>query len=78
MLSVSNLSRSFGGRTIFDSISFVINPGDRIGLDRVPTAQVKSTLLRMVARLDLPDSGSISVSPGGADRLLRQELCRSR
>jgi ATP-binding cassette subfamily F protein 3 len=71
MLSVSNLSRSFGGRTILDSISFVINPGDRIGLIG-PNGAGKSTLLRMIAGFDRPDRGSVSISPGERIGMLRQ------
>jgi ATP-binding cassette subfamily F protein 3 len=71
MLSVSNLSRSFGGRTILNSISFVINPGDRVGLIG-PNGAGKSTLLRMIAGLDQPDGGSIAVSPGERIGMLRQ------
>src|SRR6476619_2410315 len=71
MLSVSNLSRSFGGRTILESISFVINPGDRIGLIG-PNGAGKSTLLRMVGGVDRPDRGSVSVSPGERIGMLRQ------
>ena len=71
MLSVSNLSRSFGGRRILDSISFVINPGERIGLIG-PNGAGKSTLLRLVAGLDTPDNGSVSLSPGERIGVLRQ------
>jgi ATP-binding cassette subfamily F protein 3 len=71
MLSVSNLSRSFGGRTILDSISFVVNPGDRIGLIG-PNGAGKSTLLRMIVGFDRPDRGSISLSPGERIGMLRQ------
>ena len=71
MLSVSNLSRSFGGRTILESISFVINPGDRVGLIG-PNGAGKSTLLRMIAGFDRPDRGSVSVSPGERIGMLRQ------
>ena len=71
MLSVSNLSRSFGGRTILDSISFVINPGHRIGLIG-PNGAGKSTLLRMVGGFDRPDRGSVSISPGERIGMLRQ------
>ena len=32
MISVNKLSVYFGGQELFDSISFMINKGDRIGL----------------------------------------------
>lgn len=71
MLTVSNLSRSFGGHSIISSISFVLNPGERLGLIG-PNGAGKSTLLRLIAGLDTPDSGSVSVSPGERIGMLRQ------
>ena len=71
MLSVSNLSRSYGGRTILNAISFVIAPGDRIGLIG-PNGAGKSTLLRILAGVDRPDAGSVSFSPGERVGMLRQ------
>ena len=71
MLSVSNLSRSFGGRRILNLISFVVNTGERIGLIG-PNGAGKSTLLRLVAGLDVPDTGSVSLSPGERIGVLRQ------
>ena len=32
MLTVSQLSKSFAGRALFDDVSFQVNRGDRIGL----------------------------------------------
>ena len=32
MLSVSNVSVRLPGRTLLDKVSFVINPGERVGL----------------------------------------------
>ena len=32
MISLDNLTVSYGGWTLFDNISFLINPKDRIGL----------------------------------------------
>ena len=71
MLSVNSLSRSFGGRPILESISFVINAGDRIGLIG-PNGSGKSTLLRMIAGHERPDAGSISLSPGERVSMLPQ------
>ena len=71
MLSISNLSRSFGGRTIISAISFVVNPGDRLGLIGANGAG-KSTLLRLIAGQDHPDTGSVSLSPGERIGVLRQ------
>ena len=59
MLSVNNLSIHFGGRYLFDNVSFSINPTDRIGLiGRNGTG--KSTLLKIIAELENPEDGRIS------------------
>jgi ATP-binding cassette subfamily F protein 3 len=71
MLSVTNLSRGFGGRAILESISFLINRGERAGLIG-PNGAGKSTLLRIIAGLERADSGSVSLSPGERVGMLRQ------
>jgi ATPase subunit of ABC transporter with duplicated ATPase domains len=64
MLSVSNLSKSYGVETIFEKISFMLNPGERLGLVG-PNGSGKTTLLRILAGQDHPDGGSVNIrSPG--------------
>ena len=50
MISLDNLTVSYGGWTLFDNISFLINPKDRIGLVGKNGAG-KTTLLRRLRRL---------------------------
>ncbi|MGB3330777.1 MAG: ABC-F family ATP-binding cassette domain-containing protein [Thermomicrobiales bacterium] len=71
MLTASHLSRRFGGDTILDDVSFIINPDDRIGLVG-PNGAGKSTLLRLVTGLDSPDAGSLTVAPGVSIGYLKQ------
>jgi ATP-binding cassette subfamily F protein 3 len=59
MLSVNNLSLSFGGDNLFQAISFQVNPGDRIGLVGRNGAG-KSTLLKLLAGKLAADSGNVS------------------
>ena len=47
MISLDNLTVSYGGWTLFDNISFLINPKDRIGLVGKNGAG-KTTLLRII------------------------------
>ncbi len=63
MLFINQISKSFGVETILDKISFVINPGERIGLVG-PNGSGKSTLLRIIAGEESPDTGTVSRAPG--------------
>ena len=57
MISLDNLTVSYGGWTLFDNISFLINPKDRIGLVGRNGAG-KTTLLRIITGEQQPTSGS--------------------
>ena len=57
-----DVSRSFGPRVVLDQISLTISPRSRIGVI-APNGTGKSTLLRLIARLDRPDSGAITRLP---------------
>ena len=59
MLSVNNISVYFGGDTLFDSISFTLGKGDRVGLIGKNGAG-KSTLLKILAKNQNPTSGNIA------------------
>lgn len=59
MISVEGLSVEFGGFTLFDDISFVVNKKDRIALVGKNGAG-KSTMLKIFAGIQHPTSGRIS------------------
>jgi len=59
MISIDNLSVSFGGWTLFDRISFLINPKDRIGLVGRNGAG-KTTILKLIAGEQQPTSGAVT------------------
>jgi ATP-binding cassette, subfamily F, member 3 len=61
MVSVRDLSVSFGSFDLLTSISFLINDQDRIGLTGKNGAG-KSTLLKVIAGLISPSSGSVDMS----------------
>ncbi len=59
MISLDNLTVSYGGWTLFDNISFLINPKDRIGLIGRNGAG-KSTLLKIIIGEQTATSGGVS------------------
>ena len=60
MISIEGLSVAFGGNTLFDNITYVINKKDRIALVGKNGAG-KSTMLKIIAGLQAPTSGSVNM-----------------
>ena len=73
MLTVSNLSLHFGGRTLFDGITFQIVRTDRIGLVGRNGAG-KSTLLKVLTGFQKQDNGDISTPKGFEIGYLPQDI----
>ena len=60
MISIQNLSVEFSAKSLFDNINYVINPKDKIALVGKNGAG-KSTMLKIIAGLQRPTSGSVSI-----------------
>jgi len=73
VVSFNKASLFFGGRAIFNEISFQINPGDRIGLVGRNGAG-KSTLLKLIAGDYSLDEGSKNMAKEMRIGFLRQDL----
>ena len=76
MLEVRQLCKSYGGRQVLAPASFVLPPGQCLGLAG-SNGSGKSTLLRLLAQIQRPDSGDILFqgrSVLGDRHFLRQEL----
>ncbi|MBT8211115.1 MAG: ABC-F family ATP-binding cassette domain-containing protein [Eudoraea sp.] len=73
MLSVYNLSISFGGEQLFDGLSFRLNAGDRVGLVGKNGAG-KSTLLNILSGELSPDQGELAFEKGGKIGFLKQDI----
>ena len=58
MIQLSDLTKSFGDRTLLEHVTWQIGDGDRVGLCG-PNGAGKTTLLKMLAGLDEADSGNI-------------------
>jgi len=73
MLSVQNMTVSFGGETLFSDISFRLAAGDRVGLVGKNGAG-KSTLLHLIAKDQEPTAGSVSKEKEIRLGFLRQDI----
>jgi ATP-binding cassette subfamily F protein 3 len=69
---LANVARVHGGRTIFESVTWAIQDGTKVGLVGQSGAG-KSTLLRTVAGADPPDSGTVTFARGTKIAFLEQE-----
>ena len=61
MVSIDNVTVSFGGWDLFKEISLLINPRDRIGLVGKNGAG-KTTLLKVIMGMQPPTAGAITMS----------------
>ena len=62
MLTAHGISKSYGVNTILQDVTFSLNLGECTGLVG-PNGCGKTTLVKLLADLDQPDSGHISLSP---------------
>ena len=60
MLVAEGLSLRLAGRSLFDGLGFTLADGDVLGV-RGPSGSGKTRLLRILASLDLPDAGSVTL-----------------
>ena len=62
MLTVHQLAKSFALQTLFENVTFSINPGDRVGLVG-PNGCGKTTLLRILTGEETAVSGHVTLEP---------------
>ena len=63
-LEARSISKAFGDTVVLDRVSLAVTPGSRIGVVG-PNGIGKSTLLRVLAGLEQPDSGTLNLEPPG-------------
>jgi ATPase subunit of ABC transporter with duplicated ATPase domains len=61
-IQLAGVAKGFGAKRVLDQVTLTIGPRARIGLAG-PNGVGKTTLLRLIAGLDLPDSGSVTRAP---------------
>ena len=72
MLFLRDLHLTFGGRTLFDGLSWTVRAGERVGLVG-PNGAGKSTLLRVIAGEQSVDQGEVVYEGGASVGFLRQD-----
>ncbi|MGZ5503638.1 MAG: ABC-F family ATP-binding cassette domain-containing protein [Chthoniobacterales bacterium] len=72
MLTISQVTKAFGGRTLFEDASLQVNRGDRVGLVG-PNGAGKTTLFSLILGEALPDNGKISLEKSATIGFLPQE-----
>ncbi len=73
MIAINNLSVEFSAKSLFDNINYVINKKDKIALVGKNGAG-KSTMLKIIAGIQRPTSGSVSVPQGVSIGYLPQHM----
>ena len=61
VITVENLSKSFGDRLLIDDLTFKLPPGGIVGIIG-PNGAGKTTLFKMLTGQEQPDSGSVTVA----------------
>jgi ATPase subunit of ABC transporter with duplicated ATPase domains len=72
MLTVSQLAKTYGARTLFEGVTLQLNAGSRYGLVGA-NGSGKSTLVRILAGDEEPSEGSVRVNKGARVGVLRQD-----
>ncbi|PEB56078.1 multidrug ABC transporter ATP-binding protein [Bacillus pseudomycoides] len=72
MLTVENVSKSYGDKPLFNGLSFSIAEGQRAGIIGV-NGTGKSTLLKIIAGIEIPDTGDMTHTRGYTISYLSQQ-----
>lgn len=71
MITLSGISKSFGSKLLFESVTVTFNEGNRYGLTG-PNGSGKSTLLKIIMGLESPTNGTVTLPPRVG--ILRQNI----
>jgi len=73
MIALSNICKQYGRRVLLVDASFQLNPGEKVGLVG-PNGSGKTTVFRMIAGEEDPDSGELSVPKRTTVGYFRQDV----
>ncbi|MCG8618770.1 MAG: ATP-binding cassette domain-containing protein [Desulfobacterales bacterium] len=73
MLNIENISKGFGDQILLEETGMQINPGERVGLVG-RNGHGKTTLLNIIAGIDHPDDGRVSIPSGYRIGMLSQHI----
>src|SRR5512133_3923680 len=63
MVKLSGVKLAYGERVLFEDAEFLIRDGDKIGLVG-PNGAGKTSVFKLIAGIEKPDDGTISMDPG--------------
>ena len=72
-LTLKDVSKSYGDRSVLDGVSLTVRPGEKAGVIG-ENGSGKSTLLRLIAGKETPDGGELAVRFPGSVGYLAQTL----
>jgi ATPase subunit of ABC transporter with duplicated ATPase domains len=73
MIALSNVCKQYGRRVLLVDASFQLNPGEKVGLVG-PNGSGKTTVFRMIAGEEEPDSGELSIPKRTTVGYFRQDV----
>ena len=77
MISLSNITKSFGSLQVLKGISLHIDKGEIVSIVG-PSGAGKTTLLQIMGTLDKPDTGSVVINGTDVTKMKDRELSRFR
>ncbi|PRX96140.1 ribosomal protection-like ABC-F family protein [Allonocardiopsis opalescens] len=72
-LALTEVTKRYGDRTVLERVSFTVKPGEKVGVIG-DNGSGKSTLLRLLAGVEEPDNGELTVTAPGGTAYLPQRL----
>lgn len=77
MIHLTNLTKRQGQRVLYENASFLVRPGDRIGLVG-PNGAGKTTIFRLIVGEDQADAGSVVIQPNTVIGYFAQDVGEMR